>query len=161
MAAVSVKWEGGTELLKALQQLPLRVGKRFQREALVHAAEPMARAMSRYAPRGNPHPPNLKDEILIRNSRGKDAQETAIAVGPSTRAFYGGLQELGTAHHPAQPFARPAFDEKSGEALRRFADDVWASLASRKIFRPTAIGEAVSESTGGGAGGSFRAGSTQ
>lgn len=145
---VSVKFEGGAELLAALQQLPQRVGKRFQREALVHAAEPMARAMSMHAPRGNPHPPNLKDEILIRNSRGKDAQETVIAVGPSTRAFYGGLQEFGTANHPAQPFARPAFDEKADEALRRFAADAWVSLASRKIFRKT-VTDIVVPSTGG------------
>lgn len=145
---VSAKFEGGAELLAALQRLPQRVGKRFQREALVHAAEPMARAMSMHAPRGNPHPPNLKDEILIRNSRGKDAQETVIAVGPSTRAFYGGLQELGTANHAAQPFARPAFDEKAEVALRRFADDVWVSLASRKIFRKT-VTDVVVPSTGG------------
>lgn len=146
---VSMKWTGGKELLAALQQLPQRVGKRFQREALVHAAEPMAKAMSSHAPRGNPHPPNLKDEILIRNSRGADAQETVIAVGPSTRAFYGGLQEFGTAHHAAHPFARPAFDEKAQEALRRFADDCWVSLASRKIVR-SSVTDVVVESMGGG-----------
>lgn len=146
---VTVKFEGGKELLAALQQLPQRVGKRFQREALVHAAEPMAKAMSIHAPRGNPHPPNLKDEILIRNSRGKDAQETVIAVGPSNRAFYGGFQELGTAHHAAQPFARPAFDETWMEALRRFAADCWVSLASRKIVR-SKVTDIVVASTGGG-----------
>ncbi|MFP5432847.1 MAG: HK97-gp10 family putative phage morphogenesis protein [Alphaproteobacteria bacterium] len=38
-------------------------------------------------------------------------------VGPDAKIFYAHMQEFGTAHHGPQPFMRPAFDQKKGEAL--------------------------------------------
>jgi HK97 gp10 family phage protein len=45
-----------------------------------------------------------------------------IAVGPTKAVGQGLLQEFGTVHHPAQPFLRPAFDEKGQDALDHIAE---------------------------------------
>lgn len=128
------EFTGGQELQKALDSLPARVSKRFQLEALEHAAEPMRRQMEMLAP-VEPGKPDLRDTIVISRARGVDAKETLVAVGPSRKGWYGSFQEFGTAHHAPQPFVRPAFAQKAGEAMRRLAADIWVSLAGRGIQR--------------------------
>jgi HK97 gp10 family phage protein len=147
---VSVKFEGGKELADALTQLSTRVSKKFLREGLEEAAEPMRRRMETFAARGDPAPPNLRNEMVISSARGVDAQEVAVAVGPSLRAFYGSFVELGTAFQPARPFARPAFDETAPKVLGTLGAAIWRELAGRGINRPTVGGGAV---IGGGGGG--------
>ena len=46
------------------------------------------------------------------------ANEVVVRIGPSKDAFYGLFQELGTVHHPAQPFLLPAFEDRKMEALQ-------------------------------------------
>lgn len=56
----------------------------------------------------------------LRTARRAAAGEGSFAmmhVGPDAKHFYGSLQEFGTSHHKAQPFMRPAWDEKQDEAL--------------------------------------------
>lgn len=56
----------------------------------------------------------------LRGARRAAAGEGGFAtmhVGPDYRQFHAQFQEFGTAHHGPQPFMRPAFDEKKGEAL--------------------------------------------
>lgn len=130
---VTMRFEGGKELDAALKSLSTRVSRKIQREALYDAAEPMRRAMAAKAPRGDPRPPNLKDTLTISDAREEGAQ--AVAVGPSKAAWYGSFQEFGTANHPAQPFARPAFDEKAETALQILAREIWTALASRGVSR--------------------------
>lgn len=139
------RFEGGQELQKALAQLPARVSKRVQVEALFHAAEPMRRDMERSAP-VEPGKPDARDTIIIQRRRGVDAQETTVVVGPSKAGWYLSFQEFGTAHHPPQPFARPAFDRNQGEAMQRLAADIWVSLAGRGIQRSvTALAPVMGE----------------
>lgn len=135
-------FQGGQELQKALEQLPARVSKRFQLEALEHAAEPMRRAMELKAPVG-PDRPHLRDTMTISRVRGHDVKEAAVAVGPAKSGYYGSFQEFGTAHHAPQPFVRPAFAEKAQEAMQRLGADIWASLASRGISRSVSSAVAV------------------
>src|SRR5262245_52163753 len=45
------------------------------------------------------------------------ATEAIAKIGPSRKGFYGSFNELGTAHQPAKPFLRPAYDAKIDEAL--------------------------------------------
>lgn len=134
---IRVQFQGGKELAAALKQLPARVSKRVTLEVLHEVAEPMADLMSTLAPRGNPAEPNLYAEIGVMTSRGQDAQESAVAIGPSKRAFYGSFQELGTTRHSAKPFVRPAFDEKAPSTLRDMAKAFWRELSGRGISRPT------------------------
>lgn len=138
----SFTFTGGQELQKALEQLPARVSKRFQLEALEHAAEPMRRAMELKAP-VEPGKPDLRDTMVISRARGVDAKAAVVAVGPSRKGWHGSFQELGTAHVAPQPFVRPAFAEKAQEAMQRLGADIWASLASRGISRSVSSAVAV------------------
>lgn len=145
----ALRLEGGKEVAKALETLSKRVSKRVQRDALEMAGEPMRRSMARRAPH-EPGPPDLRDTMVMSAAQGQDANEVAVAIGPSRSGFYGSFQELGTAHHPAQPFARPAFDEHAPDALRTIGDAFWTALASAGLGR-SAVGGG---STSGGPGGS-------
>lgn len=131
----AMKFEGGDELAKALANLPLRVGKRFLREALEQGGEPIRRSMEAKAPRGDPAAPNLADSMVISTARTGDM--AAVAIGPSRNVTYGIHQEFGTTRHGAQPFARPAFDSDAPRALPIIAQAAWTELASRGISRST------------------------
>ena len=134
----SARLEGGADLAKALSQLSARVSTRLLRESLVESAEPMQERMSELAPFDPEDPPtHLREEIVVQVIRGEDRREVAVAVGPSKRAFYGGLQEFGTAHHAAQPFARPAFDQTWLQSMQILSSSLWRELAGRGINRPT------------------------
>ncbi len=132
---VTLKFEGGKALAANLDKLTARVSKRMVMECLKEAAEPLRTSMSRKAPH-EPGKPDLRDTMTISASRGQDAKETAVAVGPSRAGFYGSFQELGTSRHAAQPFARPAFDETAGRSLNILGDALWRELAGRGLQRP-------------------------
>lgn len=125
------RFEGGQQLADALGQLSTRVSAKVKREALKESAEPMRVRMSELAPLDPTTPLDLKDEMVISNARGQDAADTAIVVGPSRRVPYGYLQEFGTVHHGAQPFARPAFDLTNRQALTILRTALWAALTKR------------------------------
>lgn len=141
---ISMKFEGGAELARALGSLSTRVSKGIQRDALRDAAEPMRREMAVLAPH-EPGTPDLRDTMTISNARGADANEIAVAVGPSRAGFYGSFQELGTSRHSAQPFARPAFDAKAPQALRILSDVLWRELAGRGIGRTVTVPTVVQD----------------
>ncbi len=44
--------------------------------------------------------------------------DTTLKTGDENNAFYWRFVELGTAHAPAHPFVRPAFDAKEAEAAQ-------------------------------------------
>lgn len=135
----SVRFEGGRAMASNLERLSKRLSRSILREALKEAAEPMRRAMSQKAPRDrtDPEQPALAESIVVGNARGEDAQEVAIAIGPSRDTYYGSFQELGTAEFPAQPFVRPGFDETVHATLRLFGDGVWRELAGQGLHRPS------------------------
>jgi HK97 gp10 family phage protein len=147
----SFKFEGGKELQAALKDLSQRVTRKVLLVALEDAAEPIRRRASVLAPRGDSSGVTLRDEIVVGPARGTDTREVAIAIGPSTRAFYGSFVELGTSQQPARPYLRPAFDEGAEKALVRLKDSIWEELAGRGISRPTTLGGGpVVGGTGGG-----------
>lgn len=90
--------------------------------------------MSVMAPHA-PGKPDLRDTISVSGARGTDSNEIAVAIGPSRAGFYGSFQELGTKHHAAQPFARPAFDSQGPTSLQIIASAIWRELAARGISR--------------------------
>lgn len=137
---IGVQTFGGKELSQALGQLSTRVSRNVQREALRDAAEPLRKEMSVRAPRRPPHP-DMADHIVVVSVRGEDLQQVVIAVGPAKRFFYAGFQELGTAFHGAQAFARPAFDATVGTVLAAFGANLWVALSGRGIRRQTEVAE--------------------
>jgi HK97 gp10 family phage protein len=147
---ITMKFEGGAELAKVFDSLSLRLGKKVLHEALREAAEPIRKAAQSFAPRGE-EAPHIAQNIGIGNARPPDEPHAAaVKVGPVKGFAYGLPQELGTVHHAAHPFMRPAFDLKADEALRVLGEAAWRELAGKGISRPTASGGSVSESVAGG-----------
>ena len=138
----------GRDLLQGLAQLKPRTARTVQRRVLTDAAEPMRAQMATDAPRGPTG--RLKGETTISNARGQDRQEVAIAIGPSKGAFYGGFQEYGTSRHPAQPFARPAFDTLVQRAVRDISAGIWRELAAKGISRSRVSRGPIAGGAGGG-----------
>lgn len=152
---VQFRFEGGKELAAALAQLPERVGRKVVTEVLMDVAEPMRARMARLAPRGH-EAPHLADNIVISSVRAKrddfgSLSAPSVAIGPARGFQHGALQEWGTAHHPSQPFARPAFDFEAPKALPEISRRIWVELAAKKINRPTVTdGGPVTGGPGGG-----------
>lgn len=134
----TLKFTGGLELSRRLNQLPLELSQRVRLEALKTAAEPIRAHAASLAPRDeHADSPHLADNIVIGavserklEARGREG-ETVVEVGPAQKPsdhFYGYFQEYGTAHHPAQPFMRPAFDAEAGKSLDVLSDELWWNL---------------------------------
>lgn len=127
---VRLRIEGGAELAMALSQLSTRLTKRILWEALIDGGEPMARLMAQRAPRAEGEP-DLADNIVIAAIRDQENQ-ASVGIGPNSKFFYYDLmQEHGTVRHRAQPFYRPAFDEKAPEAIEIIGDELWRQLTAR------------------------------
>ncbi len=72
---------------------------------------------------GDPHAGRLKAHEDIATVPSLSSSKVAVVrVGPRLDAFYGLFQEIGTAHHVAQPFLEPAFEETKDEVLSKIAD---------------------------------------
>lgn len=128
------------DFARALKQIAPDDRRGVMTNMLKRAAMPLERRMSERAPIDPTTPVDLKDSMVtqaLKKYRDPDVgevelgeHEAAVAVGPSKDAFYGLMVEYGTAPHgkhpgtPAQPFARPAFDETQGQIVRLLADSM-------------------------------------
>lgn len=121
---------GGREIAKALDQMSKALSSRIKLEALREAGEPMRYAMQQKAPRATG---KLQGAMVINNSRGQDAKESAVAIGPARGSFYGSFAEFGTKEIAAQPFIRPSFDETAQETLHDLSDILWRELSHRNV----------------------------
>lgn len=136
---VSMKLEGGVELAGVLNQLPAKVSRRVIRDALERAGTPMQSRMGRLAPRA-PGAPDIADNIVMSPARmegmSDNDQTAAIAIGPIKElAYYGYFQEVGTMHHGAQPFVRPAFDQEVQRVLSAIRAAFWTALTAVGVSR--------------------------
>lgn len=114
--------EGLDELLNKLEALPLTVARKLIVRSLRAGAEPIRQEASDRAPRGD-EAPHLADNIITVVSD-QTATGATARVGPSKQGFYGLFQEIGTAHHRAQPFLLPAYDSKVNEAIEIIGEEL-------------------------------------
>jgi HK97 gp10 family phage protein len=127
-----LRFEGGAELAKTLDQLSTRVQKNVMRDALMEGAEPIRARGAQLAPY-EPGPPDLRDNIGISTARVREPGDiAAVAVGPVKGFAYGLAQEVGTSFHPAQPFMRPAFGE-APKSLSIIGGSLWRALLQRGV----------------------------
>lgn len=124
---------GAEQLATSLQTLGARVRRQALVKVLRAAAVPIQGRAIELAPI-DPHlPVHLKDEIVISTlPAGSADAEAAVAVGPSTRAFWGLFVEFGYGPgvRHATPFLRPAFDYGTERALGILRDGLWDLLES-------------------------------
>lgn len=65
----------------------------------------------------------------MRDARRASGESFAeVYVGPDARVFYAHLQEFGTAHHPPQPFTRPAFEQTKGQVLDNITSELGGEI---------------------------------
>lgn len=123
MAKIDIKVTGLRQLERNLKQLPIKIAGNVLRQTVNAAATPMLKAAREKAP----DDPRTKDDLkrgLTKGSR-LDRNKFQASAGvriksKSPARFYWHLQEFGASHHAAQPFLRPAFDEKARESIRVF-----------------------------------------
>jgi HK97 gp10 family phage protein len=111
--------EGLRELDEALKELPKATARNVLLRTLKNVGEPMAKDAARLAP-DDPATggKDLKNSIRVLSVPAKERENhVEVAIGPTTKAFWGLFQEFGTAHHGPQPFMRPAFDGGAMRAL--------------------------------------------
>lgn len=98
--------------------LPLTMEKVLIARAVGAGCDVIAERMAELAP----HDTGFLSEHIMRTVTQQTATEAIGKIGPSKDAAYGMPEEVGSIHNPAQPFARPAFDEKRDEALKVMGD---------------------------------------
>lgn len=154
MARTVVRIAGLSELNRALGELPKATGKAVLLRVLRDAAEPVAAAMRARAPSDpTDELPDIIPSIgvgtklsdrqarlhkkMFRDDRA--AAEMFVGVGKIPHSH---LQEWGTAHHAAQPFARPAWDATKDQALDIVAGDLGDEIAkaAKRLAKKAAKG---------------------
>lgn len=127
-----VKFEGGRELAKALEELPKATARNTLRRALKKAAEPMDDIASSLAPvlTGVLARSVIVGTQLTRSQKRqakKDSKHFAeIHVGTADPA--GIFQEFGTFKESSQPFMRPAWDATKTGALTTIRRELAAEI---------------------------------
>jgi HK97 gp10 family phage protein len=128
---VTFKVSGFAELERALRALPKEA---FQvnavRSAMKRAAQPTAELASATAPVDWG---DLEASVAVRSTPKRDRQfDVQIGIGAAKRgkeaAFWGLFQEFGTAHHPAQPWLRPAWDATKDQVRDALGDELWKAI---------------------------------
>lgn len=124
VSGMTVRVFGLEKALLKLRNLEGAVAMDRLEEAALAGAEVIREEMSIRAPRRTG---KLAGEI-VKLTKSKSAAHTEVAIGPSKDAWYGKFQELGTVHHAAQPFMRPASDAKRGDARRAAKNSLRSSI---------------------------------
>lgn len=135
----AVKVEGLADLGSALRELGDDMAKRIVYNATLRAARVVQREASARAPRSDkPHrvgrggtvvqPGNLAANIATKRLKqlkaGMATYEVRWKAKKKGDPFYGLFQEFGTAHHAAQTFMRPAFEQSKEQALIEMTDSL-------------------------------------
>ena len=106
---LTVKFEGGKELEKALLELKTATAKNVTRRSGKKALEPVAAKARHLAPKENL---DLERSISVstKATHKPKKSDVEIFVGVAKEESKVGIQqEFGNIHHPAQPFMRPAW----------------------------------------------------
>lgn len=133
---VSMRFEGGEELAAELSRLSTRLSKSLLRGALEMGAAPIQKHARAIAPRRAPAP-DMADHIGVSTARTQE--QAAVAIGPTRDFFYGFFQEVGTVHHGAHPFLRPAFETEAQKSLTAIGQELWRALAARGVSRSASV----------------------
>lgn len=144
---ITMKVEGGDELVQALMSLSTRASRQMLRDALLAVGEPMRRDIARKAPR-EPGKPDLAEHVEIAQTRVGERNDVSVGIGVPRGFFYDWFLEYGTVHMSAQPFYRPTFDAQVNRTINQLGEAIWTELAGKGVARPTAFGSVPVQSPG-------------
>lgn len=113
---MTVRVEGMDTLKRKLAALPDAVAGNVLLQSVMQGGKPVHALAETRAPRrrrGN----RIRQKVVIQELDGNTRHHAAVGIGPDKYLGVGiFFQEIGTRFHPANPWLRPAFDEKVGEA---------------------------------------------
>lgn len=151
---ISMKIEGADKIARRLRVISQDVAHKHLKESSVASAELIRAQVANLAPRGQGNREvkgkaigHLADNIVAQVTTEKGGQVT-VSIGPSQHHFYGRfvefghrqvrvvgryqkkpggrryrmIKELGSV--PPQPFLRPGFDDSTGVAEKKFAEEI-------------------------------------
>lgn len=140
------KLQGARDLDRALRQFPKSTARRVLQRGLVKSAAPLAEEMRRLAPddpstSGNDLPGGIAAGTKLSPSQRAKQRSASAGSRYFAEAYVGAsnvpqahLQEFGTVHHAAQPFARPAWESRKMavlDAVIGFVTEEIAKAAAR------------------------------
>lgn len=125
---MSMEFEGGAELDRALRELPLRIQRKAITESLrAGAAIVRDDARSRVPRDSGLTARDIKVRVVPRSGK-----TPTVAIGTSKdkkgRDYIATFIEKGTAHQQARPFLRPALDENVNAVLRKIGERLGISI---------------------------------
>lgn len=109
---------GLQSLLKSMDGIPLVMQKTLIVRALREASEPIRTRAEELAPDDPTTPGSRIKENMMTQVSDQTADGAIAKTGASRKGFVGEFAEFGTIHQSADPFLRPAYDEKLDEAVR-------------------------------------------
>lgn len=118
--AQTFRVEGLSELKAALDELPKATGTNVLKRALLKAAEPIEARAEQLAPRlsGALQRSVTAGTKLSGRQKKQHRKESKVEIFVGAGALVQAItQEFGTAHHPPQPFLRPAWAANKVKAL--------------------------------------------
>jgi len=120
-AAAFLKLKGARELDRKLARLEKRTAKKVMRKALRAGGKVILAEAKRRAPKRTGA---LAASLKVRAAK-RSRRRRGVAVIVATAEgwfkgdeFYGAFVELGTEDMEAQPYVRPAYDAKKGQAVQ-------------------------------------------
>jgi HK97 gp10 family phage protein len=135
-----VKVDGLKELEEELLSLSGKVADQTLQAALTMAAlpivnearakVPIAHAAYKLYGGGTADPGWLRQRIVRKKvKKTANSAEVIVTITDKRQAYFWKFIEFGTSKMPARPFMRPAFENRSAEALDRFVDRLKAGIA--------------------------------
>ena len=135
-----VKVDGLKELEEELLGLSGKIADQTLQAALTMAAlpivndarakVPIAHAAYKLYGGGTADPGWLRQRIVRKKVKNTaNSAEVIVTITDKRQAYFWKFIEFGTSKMPARPFMRPAFENKSAEALDRFVDRLKAGIA--------------------------------
>ena len=116
---------------KGFAQNPLRTAARKGADVIVDSASQKARRFDRPDTPIRVHENIGRKPISVKERdkvTGRGDSLEGYDIGLQKKAWYGIFKELGTDRQPAQPFLRPALEEKRAEAVKVFKESLTKSL---------------------------------
>lgn len=146
----TVSFDGGKELLSALESLKPSLRKPVLRRAAMEALKPFLSEVKRLAPVAPVEGGALRDSYVIggptkltprAKGQARRLRDSEVEVYAGTSNPAGMLQEFGTYYQRAQPHARPAWVTTRGAVLKaftvavRFDIERTAARAAKRVAR--------------------------
>lgn len=136
---VSATFEGFENLSKTFDELSAKLQRAALRKTVSRAARPVRKEMKRLVPKDTRQTQRgIGISISVKSAGNVEASIGVRRKAKGSPASTVHLIEKGTINQPAQPFMRPALDNKKDEVVKVFASDFGkeiAKVAAKSVAR--------------------------